>query len=94
MKQMTDNLLQNFQNSSKAITTGGNVDFDIDEDRIWVNGEGWHLIVYKDGTNVRYRNYGYQERIPKSQKATGKVPENKLEALGRKFIAQELAPYY
>ena len=85
-------LLSRFGNSRRAVTTRGTAKPAVHKDSVSFAGDGWLLQVYADGTRVHYRNYDSLE----SKKGLGRpvadrLSLEKLEGLGRRFIATQLA---
>jgi hypothetical protein len=94
-KLVAGELLSHYRESNFAITTSGQYTMNETAKRIrYVGASGWYLQVYGDGSAIRYRNYPYLDSaanvpLPLSQR----IPDEKLEALARSFIATELWRY-
>ncbi len=88
-------LLARYRDSRAGITTAGAYTSDANGKRVRYTGaDGWYLQVYGDGSAVRYRNYPYLDSasnfpLPRTER----LPDNRLEALARSFIANDLARY-
>jgi hypothetical protein len=88
-----EELFSRYRLSAGAINTGGDYTVEVSETQVRYNGaRGWYLQVFKDGSGVRYRNSSYLDQVG-SRPASQRLSNEQLEALGREFIAKELATY-
>jgi hypothetical protein len=91
---VSKNLIAKFRNSKTAVTTRGLSRSETKGKTISVINADWFLDVKEDGSNVRYRNYGYLESKKDLAKPVAqRLSNEKLEALGRKFISDNLSEY-
>jgi len=63
------------------------------EKRLAVYGDGWKLKVYGDGSRATFRHYGYLDKIEPEMAEYVPLEPERLVELGRRFVAQILAPY-
>ena len=92
---VADEILRRYRDSRSAITTSGEYTQDVSPKRVrYIGASGWYLQVYGDGTAVRYRNYPYLDSAADlGRPVAARLSDERLEALGRAFIARELAGY-
>ena len=91
---VSQKLIGKFRISKTAITTKGTSKREVKTNRLSVVGPDWFLDVSTDGSNVRYRNYGYLEKKKElARPVSQRLSNERLETLGRTFIKETLSEY-
>ena len=91
-KDVADKLMARFAKSTDPMATAGSSKRQEKRNRLDVVADRWILTVKADGTQARYRNHAYVESKPDLGKdVSQRFSNEKLEAMGRKFIEANLA---
>jgi hypothetical protein len=86
--------LEKYRLTSGAITTQGTSTVRLRANKLRYLGSGWYLESLGDGSALRYRNLTYLAKAARAgYPVSAKLPNDKLEQLGRAFIEKELAEW-
>jgi hypothetical protein len=86
-----DAIMRKFQHSGEAVTTFGDAKVQTEKDKTvatWADGR--RLVAFGDGSKVSFRN---PEEINASAPASERMSSAQLEAIGRKFIQEQLSDF-
>jgi len=86
-----DALMRKFERSGEAVTTFGDAKVQVDKVKTMATwADGRRLVAFGDGTKVSFRN---PEELNNAAPASERLADEKLEAIGRTFIQEQLSDF-